>query len=186
MGSIPRCSGRLSSGRRHSGRSAPNGFARIALFSGGHAASRATSAGADRKQNGLLPVERLYWTVRWIGHGRTPCAFAAGQPCFRPWTAVPAAARAASRRRSRRRFPACRTASRRESPACNCCPTIAVRSSAARSGRRCASACGRRKRCVEAPATRRWRTSRGWSGRRGRGDRHDRGREPRAATGGHS
>lgn len=98
------------------------------------------------------------------------------------WIAGQNAGRVASRLRSARRFRACRMASRREFPACNCCPTCVVRSSANGKDPRFAPASGPRTPCAEPRAGRRWLISPIWkrppdlSGLSARGVRRAHGR----------
>jgi hypothetical protein len=89
-------------------------------------------------------------------HGR--CLSGARERCSMPgWSAGRNVGRAASRRPSVRRFPACRTESRQVSPARSSCPITAARSSADPSAPRFAFRCVRRRRCAEPAGRTRWR-----------------------------
>ena len=80
---------------------------------------------------------------------------------MRAWTAAPAAPHAVSRRRSARRFPACRTASRPASLASNSTPTCAAACSATQGGPPCARRWRLRPACA---ATRPGQPCAGWAG----------------------
>jgi hypothetical protein len=78
------------------------------------------------------------------------------------WIVALDVARVASRPRSPRRFPGCRTASRRESRACSCCRTCDARFSVSPVGRPFARAYGRSRTCAAQHGKRLWLTLPGW------------------------